>query len=133
MSEKMQAPMGTGSLNDPEPAPTGNGAPVWPLVIGDLSNAVHRSNTSDSRTDLIVFKMMDDMIERDQQGRAKYGTPLRTNNGRDVLKDAYQESLDLVVYLRQGVEEGCCHSQVYTDAMALTTAIRTMLYLRDKK
>jgi hypothetical protein len=28
-----------------------------------------------------------------------------TNNGRDSLMDAYQEALDLVMYLRQAIEE----------------------------
>lgn len=38
-------------------------------------------------------------------GRQKYGTPLTADNGRDPLVDAYQEALDLVVYLRQAIEE----------------------------
>lgn len=31
--------------------------------------------------------------------------PLQAHNGRDPLVDAYQEALDLVVYLRQAIEE----------------------------
>jgi hypothetical protein len=46
-----------------------------------------------------------DMHERDQVGRERYGTPLQAHNGRDALVDAYQEALDLVVYLRQAIEE----------------------------
>lgn len=38
-------------------------------------------------------------------GRARYGTPLQAGNGRDALVDAYQEALDLCVYLRQAIEE----------------------------
>lgn len=68
------------NLVQPQPQPTGAGVPVWDLVIMD-------------------------MIARDQAGQAKYGTPLRTNNGRDALIDAYQEALDLAVYLRQAIEE----------------------------
>ena len=49
--------------------------------------------------------VMEDMRERDQVGRARYGTPLQPHNGRDVLKDAYQEALDLAVYLRQAIYE----------------------------
>lgn len=64
-----------------QPAPTPNeGRPVWDLVI-------------------------EDMQERDRVGRERYGTPLQTNNGRDALVDAYQEALDLVVYLRQAIAE----------------------------
>jgi len=46
-----------------------------------------------------------DMHERDLLGEKKHGTRLQPNNGRDVLKDAYQEALDLVVYLRQALYE----------------------------
>lgn len=66
---------------DHEPDPTPNaGKPVWDMVI-------------------------EDMHQRDQIGRERYGTPLQTHNGRRALVDAYQEALDLVVYLRQEIEE----------------------------
>lgn len=63
-----------------QPAPTGDGADVTDLVIGDLRG-------------------------RREAGTAKYGTPLRTGNGRDALVDAYQESCDLTLYLRQQLAE----------------------------
>lgn len=69
------------TLNTPEPAPRANDSrPIWDLVI-------------------------EDMKARDAAGRQKYGTPLQAHNGRDPLVDAYQEALDLVVYLRQAIEE----------------------------
>lgn len=58
-------------------------------------------NTSTPIWDLVIA----DMRERDNVGRQRYGTPLQANNGRDALIDAYQEALDLVVYLRQAIEE----------------------------
>ena len=64
------------SVNIPEPMPTPNNYPaVWDLVIADMQ-------------------------ERDRIGTEKYGTRLQPHNGRDFLVDAYQEALDLVVYLR---------------------------------
>src|SRR4051812_20566818 len=64
-----------------QPPPTQTtGVPVWELVIADMQ-------------------------ERDRVGRERYGTPLQAHNGRDALVDAYQEALDLVVYLRQAIEE----------------------------
>lgn len=63
----------------PKPVPN-EGRPVWDMVV-------------------------DDMKARDNIGRARYGTPLQTNNGRDMLQDAYEEALDLVVYLRGAIEE----------------------------
>ena len=65
--------------DQPPPIPN-QSRPVWELVI-------------------------EDMKERDHVGRERYGTPLQTHNGRDALVDAYQEALDLVVYLRQAIEE----------------------------
>ena len=69
------------SLNEQQPAPEPNGLPaVWDLVLRDIG-------------------------ERDASGMRKYGVRLQPYNGRDVLKDAYQEALDLVVYLRQAIYE----------------------------
>lgn len=68
----------------PQPPPVvNNSTPVWDLVIQD-------------------------MRARDAVGREKYGTPLQSFNGRDSLVDSYQEALDLVVYLRQAIEEREC-------------------------
>ncbi len=68
-------------LTTPQPAPKPNTeVSVWDLVITDMKS-------------------------RDDFGRKKYGTPLQPNNGRDSLVDAYQEALDLCVYLRQEIEE----------------------------
>lgn len=44
--------------------------------------------------------VMADMKARDDFGASKYGTRLQPHNGRDGLIDAYQEALDLCVYLR---------------------------------
>ena len=46
-----------------------------------------------------------DMEDRRRLGIARYGTPLQPHNGRDALVDAYEEALDLAVYLRQVIEE----------------------------
>ena len=62
-------------------APCGNDSkPIWELVIAD-------------------------MHARDKLGRQRYGVPLQAGNGRDALQDAYEEALDLAVYLRQAIEE----------------------------
>lgn len=55
------------------------GVPIVPLVIADLE-------------------------ARREFGRRKYGDELRVENGRDALIDAYQEALDLTIYLRQEIE-----------------------------
>lgn len=49
--------------------------------------------------------VIEDMQARDSFGRAKYKTPLQPGNGRNSLKDAYEEELDKVVYLKNAIEE----------------------------
>lgn len=46
-----------------------------------------------------------DMHARRLLGYERYGTPLQPHNGRDALWDAYEEALDLAVYLRQVIAE----------------------------
>ena len=59
-----------------------------------------------SKMDVMIWELViQDMQARDQLGRRKYGVPLQPYNGRDALKDAYQEALDLCVYLRQALYE----------------------------
>jgi len=71
--------------NEPEPASTRN---------------THRA---------VWDSVMDDIRERDELGEQKYGTRLQAHNGRNPLIDAYQEALDLVVYLKQAIQEQCEH------------------------
>ena len=63
----------------PDPVPNDKPA-VWPLV-------------------------MVDMASRDNLGRKRYGTALQPFSGRDNLRDAYEEALDLAVYLRAAIYE----------------------------
>lgn len=46
-----------------------------------------------------------DLEARIAKGAKDYGEPLTTHNGRDALWDAYEEALDLCLYLRQAIEE----------------------------
>ena len=77
-----------------QPNPASEGPDIWPLVIKD-------------------------MADRDHLGKVKYGIPLRSHNGRDALVDAYQEVLDLSVYLRQEIEE----RRALKDAVAVARRI----------
>ncbi len=53
----------------------------------------------------IVDLVVEDLAERKRIGIERYGVPLQAHNGRDALIDAYQEAMDLVIYLRQAIEE----------------------------
>lgn len=46
-----------------------------------------------------------DLVEREKLGVERYGTPLQAHNGRNALRDAYEEALDLACYLRQALVE----------------------------
>lgn len=60
-----------------------------------------------------------DLEARKQLGLKRYGSLLQPNNGRDNLQDAYEEALDLVVYLRTEIEErrlrGTSHEEARGD------------------
>ena len=53
----------------------------------------------------VIDYVLADMAQRAAAGVIKYGTPLQTHNGRDALWDAYQEAMDLCMYLRQAILE----------------------------
>ena len=68
-------------IDNKQPAPKRNNhIPIWDMVVKDMG-------------------------DRDVAGQQKYGVPLQPHNGRDALQDAYEEALDLCVYLRQALFE----------------------------
>lgn len=82
-----------------EPAPRSNDQPAcWDLVIADV---LYLFAVSDPIRDIMIR----DMRERDRFGAEKYKTRLQPFNGRKPIVDAYQEALDLCVYLRQALFE----------------------------
>jgi hypothetical protein len=53
-----------------------------------------------------IFEMViEDLHGRDKIGEASYGGPMLAHDGRDSLIDAYQEALDLALYLRKAIAE----------------------------
>lgn len=56
-------------------------------------------------TDVVIDYVIGDLKARAEMGRKKYGGYLKTHNGRNALMDAYQEALDLCMYLRQAILE----------------------------
>lgn len=65
----------------PQPDPIPNDSPsLWQAVIADMQ-------------------------ARERLGMERYGTPVQAFNGRDALKDAYEECLDQAVYLKQSLTE----------------------------
>jgi len=54
---------------------------------------------------IILELVREDFEARANAGKLKYGIELRAHNGRDALMDAYQEAVDLCMYLRQAMYE----------------------------
>lgn len=59
--------------------------------------------------------------ERERVGKETYGAPLTTFNGRDALKDALEEALDLTQYLFQAILE---RDQLLTELARANSAAR---------
>ena len=53
----------------------------------------------------IQSQVIADIEARREIGIQRYGTALQPFNGRDALRDAYEEALDLAMYLRQIIAE----------------------------
>ena len=49
--------------------------------------------------------LVEDLETRYKIGMQRYGKALRPFNGRDALRDAYEEAIDLAFYLRQSIYE----------------------------
>lgn len=61
--------------------------------------------TGDADAPNIHELVMADLGNRMQLGIKRYGQPLKPHNGRDPLRDAYEELLDGAAYLRQAMFE----------------------------
>lgn len=55
--------------------------------------------------EVVLFHVLEDLKRRAESGKAQYGTYLETFNQRDALADAYQEALDMAMYLKQAIME----------------------------
>lgn len=54
----------------------------------------------------VVYPLViEDIVKRVEAGLEAYGDFLTTENGRDALQDAYEEALDLAIYLKQAMLE----------------------------
>jgi hypothetical protein len=49
--------------------------------------------------------VVEDLLKREAIGIKTYGSSLQSHNGRNALQDAYEEALDLAVYLKQKIIE----------------------------
>lgn len=68
------------------------------------ATSVQNKPTQNSDSDIATL-VQQDIEARAIVGKDKYGSRLTPYNGRSALIDAYQEVLDLAMYLRQLIEE----------------------------
>ena len=67
----------------------------------ETDQALPVKNASPYIQDMVI----QDIEARKALGVRKYGTALQAHNGRNMLLDAYEEALDLCIYLRGALEE----------------------------
>lgn len=54
---------------------------------------------------VVISKVMSDLASRAVMGEKKYGTLLKTHNGRKAIVDLYEELLDACMYVKQFIME----------------------------
>jgi hypothetical protein len=107
-------------LDDPniaaktQPMPTGNGIDVAAEAAGDLRR-------------LGFPDVADDIEARIRLGEKKYGTRLKSHNGRDAMLDLYQEILDGINYSKQLEIEGREDDTFFRCLVELATVVRGKL------
>jgi hypothetical protein len=79
--------------------------PIPLLERVNLPAATTQQQPPQQGSKAILPLVLQDLEARAQMGLSKYGKLLEANNGRNALWDAYQEVLDLAMYLRQLIEE----------------------------
>lgn len=95
--------------------------PVTPEVLALIRR---RGRASFEKADDIAA-LCADIEERSRIGIEHYGTELMTFNGRDAVRDLYEELLDALVYLKQAQMEG---DPAFWGGGGLETLLMTALF-----
>ena len=122
----MSAPTRAGRQGDSQELPTPSAAPIaHKMVQHDIENldisaiqhnildlyqhllegALVLREFSQPPTIPVGVAVYGDLEQRLQLGMQRYGQPLRAFNGRNQLRDAYEEVLDALVYLKAAIFE----------------------------
>lgn len=119
--------MGTGRPED-QALPTPNDYPyVQDLMQKDITLEMQKDHEPD--LDVVLVALSASIEERRKLGHQRYKVPgLQPFNGRDMLRDAFEEILDAAVYTKAlACERGGDFDDVYvtlmTEAMFLQAAI----------
>jgi hypothetical protein len=106
----------------PESSPIATNEPaIIDLIIAEIQTI---KNLGEVNHAILIPHLLD----RKAFGVEKYGTPLQASNDRDHRTDAFQEALDLIAYLKQGVERGDHDMRVlYYHAIVLATELAELM------
>lgn len=93
--------------------------PIHHIGVEDIQTKVMRDIVDRfGKYEYIYMGLVEDITKRRAVGIERYGSALQPHNGRDALRDAYEEALDLCMYLKQLIEEGNhFFEEVYTQVL----------------
>lgn len=91
--------------------PTGNGIDIAVEAANELKN-------------MGLPHIAEDIEARIRMGEKKYGTRLKSHNGRDAMLDLLQEALDAINYAKQLQIEGLDDGTFFNKSVDLAVAIR---------
>lgn len=93
-----------GHVEQAAPVPN-DGPSMHHLVIADIMSRDLRWDLGVGSARHIRDKVADDLQARRQLGLDRYGSLLQAHNGRNALRDLYEELQDAAVYARQRLAE----------------------------
>jgi len=87
-------------------------------VAVEVANDLKRADLS---------SIAEDVEARIRIGEKKYGKRLQSFNGRDAVKDLYDEVLDALNYSKQLEIEGKDNGNIFRDLISLAAVVKTRL------
>lgn len=111
---------------DKQPMPSGGKVDVTSVVVRDI---IEYSEALEMQEDYSINaeQIATEFEERSDFGVEKYGVRLHSHNGRNALVDAYQEGMDMVLYLRQHIIESDTGWELYEDVLPVLIRLRELL------
>lgn len=110
------------------PAPTGGGEEIWAHGLNMFDNYAFINRIEDP----LKTEIRRSMLARRGLGLRRYGTVLKIHNGRNAAVDAYQEALDLYVYLNQLYREGEGSAEMLNAALVILVNLAREIKYRGK-
>lgn len=117
-----------------EPKPVHNFNPsIHDLLVNDAQHMVLGFMWNAGLDDFTRNKMIDLFRERKAYGFRKYGTILQAENGRDFFKDAIEETIDQLAYLRQGLSENPQNKNLLEAYRLAVAVLRELLKFQARR